>query len=135
MRTWLFDQYELYYPEYASLTEDWYEESEWDLIAKLSNGTRVIYDGYIHTIRNLPNTNNMSEEQFRLEFSKRLYKMLDRRNITQFELSQITGISPVMISRYIRRKVTPSIYVVNKIARALDCSIDSLLLVYKKDWD
>lgn len=135
MSTWLYEEYELYYPQYASITEDWYEESEWDLVAKLSDGTRLIFDGHIHTIRGLPDNDDMTEAQFRLEFSKRLYKTLNRRNITQLELSQKTDISPMAISTYINRKATPSLYNVHKIARALNCSIDDLILVYKKDWD
>lgn len=135
MSSWLYDEYALYFPQYASMTEDWYEENEWDLVAKLSDGSRLIFDGFMHTVRGLPDSNDMTEEKFRLEFSKRLYKMLDRRRITQLELSQRTGISPVMINRYLHRKVTPSIYNVNKIARALGCSIDELILRYKKNWD
>ena len=135
MSSWLYEEYELYFPQYASMTEDWYEESEWDLVAKLSDGSRLIFDGHIHTIRSLPNTNNIDERQLRIEFSKRLFKMLNRRGITQLELSQITGISPMAISKYINRKATPSLHNANKIARALGCSTDDLILVYKKDWD
>ena len=135
MSNWLYKEYALYWPEYERMTVDWYEESEWDLVANLSDGSRVIFDGNLHTIRNLPISGEIDEKQCRLEFGKRLCKMLNRRGITQLELSQKTGISPMAISNYINRKATPSLYNASKIARALNCSIDSLLFTYKKDWD
>lgn len=135
MDMWLYEEYALYFPHLASKTEDWYQESKWDLVAKLNDGTRVIYDGYIRTIRMLPNNNYYDEKQFRIEFSKRLYKMLERKRITQLELSKLTGISTVTINKYIKRKATPSLHTANKIARALGCSTDELILIYKKDWD
>lgn len=134
MNMWLYDEYALYYPKYASITEDWYQESEWDLVAKLSDGSRLIFDGHMRTIRSLPDTDDIDERQLRIEFSKRLYKMLDRKGITQLELSKRTGISTMAISKYINRKATPSLHNANKIARALGCSVDDLILIYKKGW-
>lgn len=135
MKTWLYDQYELYFPTCADMTEDWYEESEWDLVAKLNDGSRVIFDGLVHTIRCLPDSNDITEAQFRLEFSKRLYKMLERKHITQLELSRRTGISMITINKYVNRKATPSFHNADKIARALGCNMDNLILQFKKDWD
>lgn len=79
----------------------------------------------IPTIRKLPrDSNNMSEEEYRIEFSMRLKKIMYRKGWTQDDLSEATGITQAMISRYISRKATPSFYNVDKIAKALGCSTD-----------
>ena len=128
---WLYKEYELYCPQYASITEECYQENEWDLIAILKDGTRIMYDGEQHSIRSLPDSNDISEEQLRIEFSKRVSKILRRRGMSQLELSNLTGISTTTISKYMSRKATPSLYNANRIARALGCSIDELMCIYK----
>ena len=44
----------------------------------------------------------------------------------QKDLSKKTGISETMISRYMNGLSNPGFFVVDKIARALDCSMDDL---------
>ena len=52
--------------------------------------------------------------------------MMYIKGITQSELSNCTDIPQYLISDYIRGKRTPSFYNVDKIAKALDCSVDEL---------
>lgn len=61
----------------------------------------------------------MTEQEYRNEFSKRLKSMIKDEEITQKELSKLTGISEHTISAYITSKSTPSLYHANEIARAL----------------
>jgi len=46
--------------------------------------------------------------------------------ISQEELSERTGISQVMISKYLNAKATPSFYRIEQIARVLKCSVSEL---------
>ena len=48
------------------------------------------------------------------------------KGISQTDLSDRTGIGQTLISRYISGKTTPSVYNVNKIARALNMTVDGL---------
>ena len=66
----------------------------------------------------------MSEQQCREEFSIRLKRLMYRQGVTQKELSEETGISEMTISNYMNGKRTPSFYNVDKISKALKCSID-----------
>lgn len=101
--------------------------NDYELVVRLDDGDSVMYDLEKRTIRNLPkDSTTMSEEQFRLEFGYRLRRRMERRGLTQGDLAELASTSQVMISNYIRGKTTPSAYVMDKIAKALSCSIDEL---------
>jgi len=59
-------------------------------------------------------------------FSENLKKCRASKNISQDELAKKIDIHPVQFSRYERGQSVPSIEVVQKIADALDVSIDEL---------
>jgi transcriptional regulator with XRE-family HTH domain len=58
-----------------------------------------------------------------MSFSEQLKKAMVERNITQAELSALTGIGKSSISQYISGKNEPKEIPLNKIAEALDCSV------------
>lgn len=63
-----------------------------------------------------------------LIFSERMKEAMKKNNrMTQMELSKITGITNVSISRYINGQRVPKITEIIKIANALDVSCDFLL--------
>lgn len=96
-----------------------------ELIVKLTDGSSILYDDADRTIRNLPDDpHDLSKEECNKEFSYRLRKMMQIKGITQYELSERTGIAQPHISNYVRGMRSPSFYVIDKIAKALDCSID-----------
>lgn len=96
-----------------------------ELIVKLTDGSYILYDDVDRTIRNLPDDpHELSKEECTKEFSYRLRKMMQIKGVTQQELSERTGIAQSNISGYIRGVNSPSFYVIDKIAKALDCSID-----------
>lgn len=129
----LYREYSMYFPEYADNTLRSHQVNRWDLIVSLIDGRRFLYNGLEHSIGEIPATEDISEEQFRREFSRRLSRMLYERTMTQYDLSKLTGISAVSISKYISRKATPSFYNVRRIARALDCSVEELNPCW--DWE
>ena len=97
------------------------------MIVRLDDGDSVMYDREKRTIRNLPrDPSSMSEEQFRREFGYRLRCLMERRGMTQGELAERINSSQVTVSKYMCGKNTPSVFMVNKIAKALNCSIDEL---------
>ncbi|RYI30522.1 XRE family transcriptional regulator [Bacillus infantis] len=55
-----------------------------------------------------------------------LLKLLNRRYMTQVDLSEKTGISKQQINEYISNNRLMTIYNAKLIAEALDCNIDDL---------
>lgn len=126
----LLRNFKLQFPKVSERMTTYERYNETELIVCLDDNSIILYDDLSGTIRNLPKDScNMSEEEFRLEFSSRLRKMIDIRGITQSKLAQRIGISNVMLSRYVCGTNTPTFYMADKIAKALDCSLDDLRYV------
>lgn len=58
-----------------------------------------------------------------MSFAANLKKAMDERNMTQAELSALTGIGKSSISQYLSGKNEPKQKATEKIAEALDCSV------------
>ena len=103
------------------------------LLVEFDDGDICIYDDLSQSIRSVPkDPNAMTEEECRNEFGRRLVRLMGIKCITQTELSQMTNIPQYLISKYINGKTTPSFYNVDKIAKALKCSVDELRYVFGK---
>lgn len=61
------------------------------------------------------------------DFAENLKKCKTKKGISQEEISKKMSIHPVQFSRYERGQSVPSIEVVQKIADALEITIDQLL--------
>jgi DNA-binding Xre family transcriptional regulator len=121
----LFDNFAMYFPSLAENTITYEELNSVELVAKLNNGRALLYDDIDHSFRMLPaNSVDMTEDECRAEFGWRLRKIMYRNGITQEELSKRTGIAQARISNYLRGKNSPTFYVVDRIAKALGCSVD-----------
>jgi DNA-binding Xre family transcriptional regulator len=121
----MFDNFKLYFPSMFRNTETFKEVSGTEAVVYLKDGSRVVYDDLGKTFRNLPaNSECMTEAECRNEFGIRLRYLMCWRGISQIELSERTGISRVVLNRYIMGKTTPSFYAVDRIAKALGCSVD-----------
>lgn len=57
----------------------------------------------------------MTEKEWREQFSRKLYELLNEHNMSQRELSRATGISNASVSRYLSGFRTPNGYVISKI--------------------
>lgn len=127
MSNMLFDDFNLHFPNIASSAVKHYEHGKTELIVKLLDGSSVSYDYINKTIRNLPSdSRKLTVHECRKEFGIRLNNIMYSKGITQEDLSNETGIPQSMISNYITGKTSPSFYKVDKIAKALECSVDEL---------
>lgn len=59
--------------------------------------------------------------------SERLFKIMKKKNVSQYELANITGITQSTISDWKTKKTNPSADKLMKICDALDISIEELL--------
>jgi DNA-binding Xre family transcriptional regulator len=120
-----------YYPSVMKDAVEYYEDGLMGLIVRMVDGEVLQYDSFDHTIRALPpDSNALSEMECRREFSVRLRKIMFIKGVTQQDLSELTGISSVTLSNYMRAKATPSFYNADKIAKALGCSIEEFSYAY-----
>ena len=121
------DNLKFIYPFLYEQMTDYEAINDYDIHIKLRDGSTVLYDDFDKSFRQLPESCiGLTEEQCRREFGSRLYRIMQRKCITQEELSARTGIHQTIISKYINGKHTPSFYNVDKIAKALGCSVDEL---------
>lgn len=119
--------FSIYYSYLVDRVASWREIDIYLLLIKLDNGEAYIYDDLYQTLKSVPkDPNAMTEEECRKEFGRRLSRIMGFKHITQVELSVMTGIPQAQLSKYINGKTTPSFYNVDKIAKALKCSVDEL---------
>lgn len=100
---------------------------KFSLIVNLNDGRKLLYDDLTDSTRYLNlDPDSMTEEEIMNEFRYRLRHAMSIRGFNQIKLSEETGISVSMISRYLTGDNIPSILKVIQIARALKCSLDEL---------
>ena len=123
----IYEDLKYYFPFVAEDAVKYHEVDMYTMIIDLIDGSSILYDNLEKTIRVLPNdSSEMSEEECRREFSHRLKRIMFVKRINQNELAKKTGISNVLLSRYMTGKTTPSFYNVDRICKALSCSVDDL---------
>ncbi|MBQ7126335.1 helix-turn-helix transcriptional regulator [bacterium] len=66
------------------------------------------------------------EQKFRQQIALNMRIERARKGLTQERLAELSGISAKHITKIEKANVTPSAYLIYKIAKALDVSIDTL---------
>ena len=94
------------------------------------NGNRYIYNNLNESIRRLPtDPDNMSDEDVIFEFMLRFREMRALSRFNLVDVHEITGISMATLSRYDNGETTPNVINLRKIAKALNCRLDDLILM------
>lgn len=133
MKTWepVFAEFEELYPNIADEMYDWYPSGELEITVKTKDGKIVAYDfvdKHLTYIYDVDNKRTYSDEQsWRDEFSYKLSEKMRIRCVGRDWLSDKTGISIMSISKYLNGKATPSAYNLERIARALRCTVREIL--------
>lgn len=123
----MFESFARYFPMISRKTVSYRDGGYDTLIVQLDDGTAIMYDSVEHSIRGVPvDGYDMSEQECRGEFGRRLYKIMWRKGVSETELAERAGIQRTQLSKYVNGKTSPSFYIVDKIAKALGCSIDDL---------
>ena len=125
MSTYMIDNLKAYFPYIARDMEEWCETDRGELIIRMQNGDTFLYDDDNQTLRLLPkDCNSMTEDECLFEFGKRLRKIMFYKGFNQAKLSSATGIPQGVISGYVTGRINPGFYNVDRIAKALGCSIE-----------
>ena len=69
----------------------------------------------------------MDEYKLLRDFGRNLEDLLNEENMSQRELSELTGINNSTISRYVACVTMPSIANIVKIMRVLECEFEDLV--------
>lgn len=98
------------------------------IIVTLDDGNRYLFDNGTRALRRLPTAKEMDNEKIhRREFAYVLREEMIHRGFNQKRLSEATGISQGMISKYYLGKASPTVFNLRQIAKALGCTIDDLV--------
>lgn len=104
--------------------------SPYDIFIKFKDGRKYIYDqtgNYLRYVRY--KNNNLTEEEFKREFSHRLRTYMDRHYITQEFMADRLKTTQAMISRYRNGLVIPSVYRIQIIADILHYPLESFFYI------
>lgn len=113
------------YTYIAERMKSWSPYDETRIIIEMDEGYHYIYDmsdDSLNLFLNREETEELLPEEEWLErFGRRLCYKMKKARISQGELSEMTGISKVSISKYMNGRAMPSAYNIKKIARCLGC--------------
>ena len=100
----------------------------------LNNGDRVDYNIRTRSSRYQyanqafdSSPDDITDEDCRADFAMNLREQMKTKGFGQADLSERTGLSTAIISKYLLKKSTPTITSLRKIAHALECHPDELL--------
>lgn len=128
----IIEDYKVWYPEFYQKTIECRPSGKYCVLASLNDGSRVEFNCLDKTIRDVTKlysrefTESMDESSWRKEFGRKLHRAITDRHMTQERLSELTGISRQMLSRYVSGASTPSGYILSRLAEVLDCDVREL---------
>lgn len=120
-------RFKLHYPLLANHVHEFCYDPDLDELIFIVNNDESLWcyedvNNAVHCISN--NCKNVSDDEYRKEFGRRLKKIMLKEQVTQDELTEKTGITQCMISKYINGISVPSFTNAVKIANALHYSVD-----------
>lgn len=104
--------------------------SPYDIFIKFKNGNKYIYDQNENYLRPIIYKNdNLTEEEFKKEFSYRLRTYMARHFITQEDMAKRIRTSQTMMYRYCNGLVIPSVYKMELMAKILHYPLESFFYI------
>lgn len=124
--------YKNWYPNLYERTVDCKPCGRYTILATLDDGSRLEYTTLNDSIRDVSkyyavrNGDGNNEEVWRQEFGNKLRRIIAERGMSQEQVSDLTGISRQMLTRYVKGMSTPSGYNLTRLSEILDCDIRDL---------
>lgn len=125
-------RYEKWFPSLYAKTVECVPCSKHRILAYLNDGTKMEYSALDNSVRDVTRAYDTTssvynnEEEWRKEFGYRLRTLIAEKGMSQEELSDISGISRQMLTRYVRGYSTPSGYNLARLAAILGCDMTYL---------
>ena len=118
------------FPVYADKIIESYYIGDMETVFYMMDNSKVIFDELDKTAMYIPprpdSTIELSEEEWRKEFSRKLKRKLIFKNMSQRELSLSSGIPYNTIRRYVGGETIPNVLSIKKISKALECDPSEL---------
>lgn len=134
MKDLIFNEFKACYPSDGIHAIKYWENGPYEIYIRLDDGKILAFDFIDKSIRIArPYKEPLSDDDRVHEFGRRLCRLMYIKGLTQNDLSEITGISQTMISFYVNGRSVPSFDKVDKICRALGCSMDELRYIDRED--
>lgn len=129
----LYEQFKTEY-DVEDFHVDWWEPtSNHGILVHMKNGDNIFYKNTsespeINTSYELDQYGDytMSDLEYKTAFSKKLQWYMLLREMSQKELSELTGINVSTLSHYMNGRRIPDLRATIRICRALDCSVEEL---------
>lgn len=104
--------------------------SPYDIFIKFKDGRKYIYDQTRNYLRPISYKHyELTEEEFKKEFSIRLRSYMSRHYITQEDMAKRIRTGQTMLYRYCNGLVLPSIYKTQLIANVLSYPLESFFYI------
>lgn len=130
MKEILFHNFSMYYPNSAKKVVNYYVDNiTGELVLVMKDGHRFVFDEMMeyNKVKHISkNIFDATDEDVKNDFSIRLIKIMNMKNITQQQLSELANISQSTLSSYITKRSMPSIKNANRIAYVLGYTIEDL---------
>ena len=126
-------EYKIWYPTLYDRTVDCVVTGRHLLLAILDDGTRLEFCSLDNSLRDVTHIYNyetedaMSEEDYRKAVGDRIKILARDRSLRHETLAELVGVSRQSMSMYINGRSLPSIRIVRRIARALNCDVRDLI--------
>ena len=126
----LLDRARMEFPRLFEEVKTYYSYAPLVLMIVLEDGRTFLYDDLNRTSTCLPSDDGaMTRSQTNRVFGILLRKVMQRKGMTQQMLADATGLQQYQICNYTYGKSSPSLYALDKIARALGCSVEEFRYV------
>ena len=128
----IIDDFEFHHPNLAKRVVYAYPSGQEEMTFKLDDGSKIAFDRISQSIKTVysPDTYNkpyeVTEDECRMEFALNLKRRMMLCGMSNEDLSELSDISRVSISKYVNGRSLPNIYNLRKLARALKCSVREL---------
>lgn len=103
---------------------------DFETIFTLSNNERILYcelgDTWTFINSRDPEKQELTYDEWKSEFSRRLKNKLALKHIKQKELAEYLGVSPVTMNGYINGKRIPDVHTIRRISKMLECTLEEL---------
>lgn len=127
----VFDLFIMMFPSYSDEIISYKYIGDKETIFYMRDNSKVIFDELDKSARYIKPRENMdselSEEEWKKEFSRKLNRKISLKNITRKELSDKAGISDRTLRRCFHGDSVPDIFTLHKIAKVLECNEAELI--------
>lgn len=130
----LFEHYEHYDPPASERTVDEKCIGDFETIFILEDGSRILFDEMTKSTRfvtqatdeRTPISEDIMDDIWLKEFSRKIKKKMKFKRITQVELADRIGVSRLTVNRYINGQRVPDYLTLKKISKILNCPLDEI---------